>query len=323
MTSAEKEQLGIQYLYRGDKLWQFRVGEGSPDYHTQCFSDSGRPSDASLAEAQKYRDEYLKAHPQLRKSRPLFRVKFQKNNRTGIHGVNYTESTLPSGTITNEWQMTCPRPDSRKPKTANFSAKKHGETKALMMAVEARRDAVLAFEAVAQTEDDKRDIKNLVDEYNDIIEELQESLEKNKESELLNIIKEARLDATSKRSEINIRVGQHRFRRMVLARWNGCCAVLGVDIFVEASHIKPWSNSSNFDQINPDNGIALSSLYHKAFDRGYISFADDGTLLIAEKFRERLQRLGMNLAVRILGLTEEHRPFLEHHRKQIFKGDNV
>lgn len=322
MTSAEKEQLGIHYLYRGDKLWQFRVGEGTSDYHTQCFSDSGRPSDASLAEAQKYRDEYLATHPQLRKSRPLLRVKFQKNNRTGIHGVNYTESKLPSGTMTNEWQMTCPRPDSRKPKTANFSAKKHGETKALMMAVEARRDAVLAFEAVAQTEDDKRDIKNLVNEYNDIIDELRESLEKNKESELLNIIKEARLDATSKRSEISIRVGQHRFRRMVLGRWNGCCAVLGADIFVNASHIKPWRHSSNFERINPDNGIPLSPLYDKAFDQGYISFADDGTLLVAEKFRERLLRLGMNLTACILGLTEDHQPFLQHHRQHIFKGSS-
>jgi hypothetical protein len=162
MTSAEKEQLGIQYLYRGDKLWQFRVGEGTPDYHTKSCSDSGRPSDASLAEAQKYRDEYLTAHPQLRKSRPLLRVKFQKNNRTGIHGVDYSERKLPSGNMTSQWQMTCPQPDGPKPKSAKFSARKHGETKALMMAVEARRDAVLAFDPVAQTEDDKRDIKNLV-----------------------------------------------------------------------------------------------------------------------------------------------------------------
>lgn len=89
---------------------------------------------------------------------------------------------------------------------------------------------------------------------------------------------------------------------------------------VTAAHIKPWQVASNFDRINPDNGLALSLLYHRAFDLGYISFADDGTILIAEAYRERLLRVGLNLSVKVSGLTEDHRPFLEHHREQIFQG---
>lgn len=60
MTSAEKEQLGIQYLYRGENLWQLRIAEHTPDYHTKSFSDSGRHSDVSLQEAREYRDCFLK-----------------------------------------------------------------------------------------------------------------------------------------------------------------------------------------------------------------------------------------------------------------------
>jgi len=82
----------------------------------------------------------------------------------------------------------------------------------------------------------------------------------------------------------------------------------------------PWLVASHFDRINPDNGIALSLLYHRAFDLGYISFADDGGILVSVRFRQRLMRVGLNLSVRIGGLTEEHRPFLEHHRKKIFQG---
>jgi len=319
MTSAEKEQLGIQYLYRGDKLWQFRIAEGTPDYHTKSFSDSGRPSDASLADAQKYREEYLNAHPELRDARPILRVQLQKNNRTGIIGVNYSERRLPSGTMSCEWQMTCPRPGGGTARTAKFSVNKFGETRALMMAVEARREATREYLAVASTISARDTVNNLIEEYDDIIAELNESLEKDKGSELLAVIKEARLDATSKRSEINVRLGQHRFRRMVLARWNSCCAATGADIFINASHIKPWRDSSNFDRINPDNGIALSPLYDKAFDQGYISFADNGALLVADKFRERLLRLGMNLEISISGLTEDYRPFLQYHRQNIFK----
>lgn len=37
MTSEEKEQLDIQYLYRGENLWQFRIAEHTPDYHTKRF----------------------------------------------------------------------------------------------------------------------------------------------------------------------------------------------------------------------------------------------------------------------------------------------
>lgn len=219
--------------------------------------------------------------------------------------------------------MTCPRPGGGTPETAKFAVKKHGETRALMMAVEARREATQKYLAVANSEDSKEAVQNLIEEYDDIVAELKESIEKQGESELMSVIKEARLDATSKRSEINVRLGQHRFRRMVLARWNSCCAVTGADIFINASHIKPWRDSSNFDRINPDNGIALSPLYDKAFDQGYISFADDGMLLVAEKFRERLTRLGMNLVVKISELTEDSQPFLKHHRQYIFKGTSL
>lgn len=322
MTSAEKEQLDIQYLYRTENAWQFRVGERTEDYHTKSFADAGRHSDVSLQEAREYRNNFFEKNPHLRPSRPILRRNLQKNNRTGIIGVNYAEAKLPSGTSHRSWQMTCPHPTggSKKPRTAAFSIVKHGEARALMMAVQARRNATLEFEAVAQTDEDHQDIKSLVGEYDDIIAELRESIEKGSDSALLGIIQEARLDATSKRSEISVRLGQHRFRRLVLERWQGCCAATGADILVAAAHIRPWQAASHFDRINPDNGIALSLLYHRAFDLGYVSFADDGTILVAEVYRDRLLRVGLNLSVKVSGLIEDNRPFLEHHRKQIFQG---
>ncbi|HEU6448526.1 MAG TPA: HNH endonuclease [Verrucomicrobiae bacterium] len=163
-----------------------------------------------------------------------------------------------------------------------------------------------------------RCLTQLIGEYDDIIAELKQSLVDGVDSELLTIIREARLDATSKQTQIRVRLGQHRFRRLVLAHWKNCCALTGADILVEASHIKPWRNSSNFDRINPYNGIALSPLYHRAFDLRYISFAEDGSILVAEVFRERLVKIGLNLSARITGLTNDHQPYLEHHRKHIF-----
>jgi len=214
--------------------------------------------------------------------------------------------------------MTCPRPDSAAPATKRFSVGKFGETQALMMAVQARREATLellrAEEPVAA-----KPLQHLIDEYDDIISELKDSLEKDDKSELLNIIQEARLDATTKQVQIQMRLGHHRFRRMVISRWQGCCAVTGVDILVDAAHIKPWRTASNFDRIDPYNGIALSPLYHRAFDLGYISFGDDGGILVSEKYRERLLLMGMILSVKIFGLTDDHQSYLDHHRKHLFQ----
>ena len=150
MTSEEKEQLDIQYLYRGENLWQFRIAEHTDDYHTKSFSDSGRHSDISLQEAREYRNAFFEKNPHLRPSRPLLRMSLQKNNRTGIIGVNYSEPPLPSGTLAPAWQMTCPRPYGGTPKTARFSIRKFGEARALMMAVQARRDATLEYTSVAK-----------------------------------------------------------------------------------------------------------------------------------------------------------------------------
>jgi len=319
MTTAEKEQLDIQFLYRGENLWQFRFGEGTENYHTKSFSDSGRHSDESLVEARNYRNEFFKAHPEFLALRAPFRTQLPSNNRSGILGVNYSERTLPSGNIYRAWQMTCPRPDSPEPATAKFSVQLHGETKALMLAVQARRDATLNILRAEKLPVATKSLQHLIDEYDDIIAELKESIENDSKSELLSIIQEAKLDATSKQGQIQMRLGQHRFRRMVIGRWQGCCAVTGVDILVDAAHIKPWRKASNFDRINPYNGIALSPLYHRAFDLHYISFGDDGSILVSEKFRERLLRMGMNLSGKILGLTEDHQPYLESHRKDFFK----
>lgn len=322
MTTKEKEELDIVWLYRIERGWQFRIGESKPYAHSKSFFDSGRHSDVSLEEARNYRNTYLAAHPALRASKTPVWLQLPKHNSSGILGVNYTEQVLPSGNLNAAWQMTCPRPNGQTPKTTRFAVLKHGgETRALMLAVEARREATRELMSTAKSPEVVRCLQQLIGEYDDIVAELKQSLADGKDSELLTIIREARLDATSKQAQITIRIGHHRFRRLVLEHWKARCAVTGADILVDASHIKPWRICSDFDRINPYNGIALSPLYHRAFDLRYISFADDGSILVAEAFREQLLRIGMNLSARITGLTEDHRPYLEHHRKHIFRDD--
>lgn len=72
----------------------------------------------------------------------------------------------------------------------------------------------------------------------------------------------------------------------MLDRWGGRCAILGVSRseLLRASHIKPWTSSNNFERLDPANGLLLSAMYDAAFDALLLSFADDGTLMLASDF---------------------------------------
>lgn len=71
--------------------------------------------------------------------------------------------------------------------------------------------------------------------------------------------------------EVKTRVNQSVFRQMVLTNYATKCAITGIDIpeLLLASHIVPWSKNEN-ERLNPENGICLSALYDKAFDKGLI-----------------------------------------------------
>lgn len=120
------------------------------------------------------------------------------------------------------------------------------------------------------------------------------------------------------------RVGQQLFRRKVMLRWDQRCGVTGVDrpFFLRASHILPWSKSSDVQRLDPDNGLPLVVGYDVAFDGRYISFDDDGRLVPHPELSPTLaEHLGINLKAR---LSQRPRPamqaYLALHRELPIKG---
>ena len=100
-------------------------------------------------------------------------------------------------------------------------------------------------------------------------------------SDLYNILDSEKI--TDKKSEIEIRIGQGKFRENLIALW-GKCAITGFekkDLLV-ASHIKPWRNSNNKERIDPYNGLLFTPNIDKLFDRGYISFDDKGMIIFSK-----------------------------------------
>lgn len=136
------------------------------------------------------------------------------------------------------------------------------------------------------------------------------------------------LKGTDRIVEIKKRVNQHFFRNMVLTNYQGRCALTGIDIpeLLVASHIIPWA-SNEHERLNPSNGICLSALYDKAFDRGLISFSNDGTILFSEKINKNIDKEYYNRYFEILKDKKLNTPsryaidptFLEWHRDTIFE----
>lgn len=132
-------------------------------------------------------------------------------------------------------------------------------------------------------------------------------------------------------SQTKRRKGQDYFRRMILFNYGGHCALTGIDVpqLLLASHIVPWKNSTPLQKLSPENGICLSALYDKAFDKGLITFSpDDYSVQFSSALRECETKeyydkyFGI-IEGRKLMVPEEYKPnrdFLAYHRDKVFLG---
>lgn len=116
------------------------------------------------------------------------------------------------------------------------------------------------------------------------------------------------------------RIGQGRFRDSLIQAWGGCAVTGSTQIDVlKASHIKPWRHSTNEERLSPANGLLLAPTLDTLFDAGYVSFADNGSILTSIAITpENYGRLGIRSEMRLLRPPCECQPFLQHHRDAIF-----
>lgn len=117
------------------------------------------------------------------------------------------------------------------------------------------------------------------------------------------------------------RIGQGEFRRNVVKLW-GRCSVTGLHniSLLRASHIKPWKQSTNEERLDPYNGFLLTPNYDILFDKGYITFRDNGKILISNRlipFAREVFDVDANLELR--NVFPKNKEYLEFHRSVVFK----
>jgi hypothetical protein len=128
------------------------------------------------------------------------------------------------------------------------------------------------------------------------------------------------LTETERTALVNTRIGQALFRSDVIRQW-GSCAVTGVESeqLLRASHIKPWSRSSNRERLDPANGLLLNPTLDHLFDRGLITFYADGSIVISESLSQGdLDGLGLSATLRLRLVPNGVMDYMAYHNSHIF-----
>ncbi len=119
----------------------------------------------------------------------------------------------------------------------------------------------------------------------------------------------------------NNRKSQIKYRENLFSEFKRC-PFTHIDEFrlLIASHIKPHAVSNKKEQADPNNGLMLSPLYDKLFDKGFISFKDNGELLISDWLSPRNKELiSFEYSPKDLFLNDQRKKYLEYHRENVFK----
>lgn len=98
--------------------------------------------------------------------------------------------------------------------------------------------------------------------------------EENIEDEIDTIQQSPSLSITEKKLLVQSRLGQGQFRADLLKNFKSTCILTGIrhESLLLASHIKPWSACTNEERLDTRNGLLLSALMDKLFDRYFITF---------------------------------------------------
>lgn len=151
--------------------------------------------------------------------------------------------------------------------------------------------------------------------------EVEAMLEIDAENEVL---ADETLTSTAKDQIVKARIGQGQFRDSLIKKWKRCCLTkCDIKQVLRASHIKPWRNCDNRERLDVFNGVLLTANMDALFDRGLISFTDNGEIVrSAQITADLLVSLGCDPKA-IVNFEKQHTPYLAYHREKIFAPHRV
>ena len=93
-----------------------------------------------------------------------------------------------------------------------------------------------------------------------------------------------------------------------------------------ASHIVPWSKDKK-NRLNPRNGLCLSAIHDRAFDKGLIALSDDLRVVVSRELAQQKEKFVVEtfepLEGKSITVPRRFKPdleFIRYHRREIFLG---
>ncbi|MGH8265381.1 MAG: HNH endonuclease, partial [Steroidobacteraceae bacterium] len=129
------------------------------------------------------------------------------------------------------------------------------------------------------------------------------------------------LSPAAKENLIRARRGQGVYRHNLEEIEGGCRLTHLLDRrHLVASHIKPWRESDDGEKLDGYNGLLFSPHVAHLFDRGYITFTDNGEVLVSRHLNPRVLTVWhLSPAPRIEPFRAEQCVFLAYHRREVFE----
>lgn len=142
------------------------------------------------------------------------------------------------------------------------------------------------------------------------------------EHQLSAVRSDEHLMETEKQSIVLARRGQGLFRQRVSSVERACRVTkVSQPEYLRASHSKPWRDSSNEERLDGENGLLLTPDVDLLFDRGFLSFKDNGDVLVSPiADRISMEKMGLSAALlrNVGSFSEGQKRFLQFHREKIF-----
>ncbi len=180
--------------------------------------------------------------------------------------------------------------------------------------------ATIILEKLGITESDIVEMSWKAGDGEDALQQLDAILEQQ-------ILNNTEIDETEQDATVKARRGQGRYRKNLLG-FEKSCRITGVtdQRLLRASHIKPWrSCANNHERLDGNNGLLLTPHIDHLFDQGYITFNDQGDLLVSSRIDpNQLSRIGIssNPSVNVGTFTSEQKFYLKFHRAEVYLDDN-
>ena len=120
---------------------------------------------------------------------------------------------------------------------------------------------------------------------------------------------------------VEARKSQRKFRADIIVKYHCKCCLCDINKapFLNISHIKPQKDCTEEEKTLEDNVLLLCPNHDRLFDRGFVSFEDNGYIIISDYLSdEDCLNFGINKNLKI-DVSEKMKQFMKYHREYVFK----